>query len=251
MKENKENLNIPKEIAEEVLEVASQLLSETNNSYSLSELQEIGKEVEITPEIMTKALQKVEEKHRKIAIKQQKKQVKIKLFQKIGMGIGVIIILWSILIYNAISSSANKVKSAWAQVENQLQRKADLIPQLISLTEAQTQKELALIKLLNETYTNYQNAQTKTEKEIALNQINESLNSFNQYVLTNPQIQSSEIFKNLQYEIAGTENRIATERMRYNQAVEYYNNNIQSFPNILIASLTSFKQEDFFQAENK
>jgi LemA protein len=85
----------------------------------------------------------------------------------------------------------------------------------------------------------------------ALTTVNNAIQQFNQYAASNPQLQSSQAFTNLQYEMAGTENRIATERMRYNQAVEVYNRKIQSFPNSIVAGLTGFKAESFFEAETK
>ena len=72
---------------------------------------------------------------------------------------------------------------------------------------------------------------------------------FNQYAAATPQLQSSQAFINLQYEIAGTENRIATERMRYNQVVEGYNRKVTAFPNALIAPIIGCQRKPFFKAE--
>jgi LemA protein len=247
---NQQQPEIPEDLAKEVLEVASRMAFETaEEGYSLAELQEAGQEVSIPPEIMEKALQKVQEKHRQAEIELQEKQKTRKLIQQISIGVVSAIALWGIITYNSLLNEANKVNAAWAQVENQIQRKADLIPQLISLTQAQSQQELRLIELLNETYNNYQNANSRSEKEAVLIQVNQAIESFNQYVLNQPHLQSSQIFINLQYEIAGTENRIATERMRYNQAVTNFNSQVQSFPNRIIANLAGLEKQAFFQAQ--
>lgn len=247
---NNNQPKIPEDLVSEVLEVASRMASESVEGYSLAQLQQAGEEVSIPPEIMAKALEQVQEKHRQAAIERQKTQETWQLFGKIAIGLFLSLVLWGIITYNSLLNEANRVNAAWAQVENQIQRKADLIPQLISLTQTQAQQELRLIQMLNQTYKNYQNANTKSEKETALLEVNEAIKTFNQYVLSEPKIQSSEIFRNLQYEIAGTENRIATERMRYNQAVSNYNSKIQSFPNILIAGLAGLEKESFFQPMN-
>jgi LemA protein len=245
---NQQQPEIPEDLAKEVLEMASRMAFETTEEgYSLAELQQAGQEVSIPPEIMAKALQKVQEKHRQAEIERQEKQKTRQLIQQISIGVISAIALWGIITYNSLLNQANKVNAAWAQVENQIQRKADLIPQLISLTQAQSQQELRLIELLNQTYNNYQNANSKAEKEAALTEVNQAIESFNQYVLNQPQIQSSQIFINLQYEIAGTENRIATERMRYNQAVTNFNSQVQSFPNVIIANLAGLEKQAFFQ----
>jgi LemA protein len=134
-------------------------------------------------------------------------------------------------------------------VENQLQRKADLIPTLINLTQAQTNQEKQLILLLENARKEYLKANNSQEKLISTEKINEAINQFNQYALNNDSLASSQAFINLQYEIAGTENRIATERMRYSQSVQKYNQSVRSFPLSIIANLTNFQEESFFQGE--
>jgi LemA protein len=77
--------------------------------------------------------------------------------------------------------------------------------------------------------------------------VNQAIKRFGEYTVANPQIQSSQLFINLQYEMAGTENRIAVERMRYNKAVQSYNQQIQQFPNLVLAKAFGFKSKFFFQ----
>lgn len=80
--------------------------------------------------------------------------------------------------------------------------------------------------------------------------MNQAIDRFQNYAAANPQLQSSQLFINLQYELAGTENRIAVERMRYNQAVKAYDQKVQRFPNSLLANAFGFERIPFFQATN-
>ena len=91
-------------------------------------------------------------------------------------------------------------------------------------------------------------AVTPEEKAAALVFVNQAIGHFRDLVATNPQLQSSQLFVNLQYELAGTENRLAVERMRYNRTVQDYNQKIQGFPNSLIAKALGFEKQSFFQA---
>jgi len=93
----------------------------------------------------------------------------------------------------------------------------------------------------------YLQAVTPNEKTAAIVKVNQSIKRFGDYAAVNPQLQSSQLFINLQYEIAGTENRIAVERMRYNKAVQSYNQQIQQFPNSVLAQAFGFKSKSFFQ----
>ena len=172
------------------------------------------------------------------------------MFLKIGVGILVAIALWSIWTYNSLSTATSRVEASWAQVENQIQRRADLIPNLISVTQAYAKQEKELISLLVQSHKAYLQALTSEEKVVAYSEVNQAITSFRNYFTGNPHLQSSQLFINLQYELAGTENRLAVERMRYNQAVQAYNQKIQRFPNSLLAKAMGFKNKSFFQASS-
>ena len=94
----------------------------------------------------------------------------------------------------------------------------------------------------------YLQALTPAQKAAAIAKIDQAIARFHQYAATNPQLQSSQLYINLQYEMAGTENRLAVERMRYNQAVQAYNQQVQAFPTSLLAKAWGFHQQSFFQA---
>ncbi|MGI0480140.1 LemA family protein [Geminocystis sp. CENA526] len=239
---------IPDSIANEVLEKASELYAQTNTEgYSLTELQEIGEKVEIPPEIMSEALNQVREKHRQLQIIKEKKEQQLKIIKLSGFFLALLITIATIFSYNTLNSQREEVKARWAQVENQLQRKANLIPTLINLTQAQANQEKQLILLLENARQEYLKADNFENKLVSTEKINEAINQFNQYALNNQNLASSQAFINLQYEIAGTENRIATEIMRYNQSVQKYNQSVRSFPFSIIANLTNFQEESFFK----
>ena len=222
---------IPEEIAAEVLDLASHLYAaESSGGYSLEELQEAGKEVSIPPELIQKALKQIRTKQ------QQAKQKRQQTLQ-ISLVIGAIISLWGVLVYNSLNQQLHQVNAAWAQVENQLQRKVDLVPQLINLTQAQTQHEQQLIQQLTQSRQEYLQADNNSAKVAAITVVNSAIQDLQEYVNNNNGLQSSPAFVNLQYEITGTENRLATERRRYNQTVQIYNQKVTSFPNSIIAKI--------------
>ncbi len=248
MSHNQEQ-QIPDDIAEEVLNLASELYAQTDTQgYSLAELQEIGGKVEIPSEIISEALQKVRDKYQLQEIARQKKQQQLQTIKITALFIICLLSLLSVITYNSLSNKQQDITAKWAQVENQLARKANLIPTLISLTQAQTEQEKQLVSSLENAHNKYLEASNIDDKSTSTENIDQAIQAFNQYALNNQTLASSQAFINLQYEIAGTENRIATEKMRYNQSVQKYNQTLQSFPNSIIAKLTGFEEKSFFQS---
>ena len=241
--------NIPEEMVDDVLELASNYYQEAQSSYSLSSLQEAGSEVQIPPEFIAKALKEIQYQRQLGVEQQQKTKEQQQLFVYISAGVAVLIFLWGIISYNSITGSVQEVDSRWAQIENQLQRRTDLIPQLVNLAQTQAGIEQELIDKLVQARQSYLKADNATTKKEAIAAVNGAINQFNLYAGTSPQLQSSQAFQNLSYEVAGTENRIAVERMRYNQAVRDYNQKINSFPNSLIAGLSGFTNRSFFEVQ--
>ncbi len=244
---NNPDKRIPEEIAPEVLELASRYYANHTQSYSASDLVAAGKEVDIPAEFIQQAIRDVELKRKQ----QQHEQKRLAHFRQrlliIGAGIVAALTVWMGITYNSLQNSNVRVEAAWAQVENQLQRRADLIPNLVTVTQNYAKQEKDLVSLLVQSRQAYF---TPDEKAGATVQINQAIDRFRSYAATNPQLQSSQLFTNLQYELAGTENRLAVERMRYNQAVQGYNQKTQSFPNSLVANIFGFNKKEFFQATN-
>ncbi|MFQ4142629.1 LemA family protein [Chlorogloeopsis sp. ULAP02] len=247
---NNPEKRIPEEIAPEVLELASRYYANHTQSYSPSELVAAGKEVDIPAEFIEQAIRDVQARHRQQQEKQQRLAHLRQRLLIIGAGIVTTLAVWIGWTYNSIQSSSSRVEAAWAQVENQLQRRADLIPNLVNVTQAYAKQEKELVSLLERSRQAYLQADTPNEKAAATVQINQAIDRFRNYAAANPQLQSSQLFINLQYELTGTENRLAVERMRYNQAVQAYNQKIQSFPNSVVANTFGFEKQEYFQATN-
>ena len=240
-------VRIPEDIATEVLTLASRYYADSTQSYSMSELVQAGSEVQIPAEFIEQAIREIQAQREQRQQQQKRTSLIRQRLLKIGAGIVAVSTIWSIWTYNSLASSASDVEAAWAQVENQLQRRADLIPNLVSVTQAYAKQEQELVSLLVHSREAYLQAATPNEKAAAIAKVNQSIERFRNYAADNPQLQSSQLFVNLQYEIAGTENRVAVERMRYNHAVQIYNQQIQQFPNSVLAKVVGFKSKSFFQ----
>ncbi|MEA5580471.1 LemA family protein [Nodularia harveyana UHCC-0300] len=247
---NNQEGRIPEEIAPEVLELASRYYANHSQGYSSAELVAAGEEVDIPVEFIQQAIQDVKKREQE---KQAAQKKSAKFRQKVlmtGAGMVAVFAVWTGWTYNSIQNSKHKVDAAWAQVENQLQRRANLIPNLVNVTQGNAQREKELVDLLERSRQAYLQAETPEKKADAIAQINQAIGSFTKNAAANTQLQSSQLFTNLQYEITGTENRLAVERMRYNQAVQAHNQKIQSFPNSLVANIFGLKQQEFFPANN-
>lgn len=143
------------------------------------------------------------------------------------------------------------MEARWAQVENQLQRRADLIPNLVSVARSQAAAEQQVIEQLERSRQAYLQATGMEEQQAAMVDVEAAIREFQEAIAGNPELQTSQAFQNLSYEIAGTENRIAVERMRYNQAVQAYNGQLTRFPQSLIANLVSLEEKPYFQAQTR
>lgn len=227
------NPRIPEKLAPEVFALASRLYAQKNHEYSLEELIQAGAEAQIPPELIEQAVREIQAKHRRSA--ERRKRLRI-----IFAGFGSCVVLWGIGTYNSLSSAAVKVDAARSQLENQLSRRADLIPNLVSITQAYAKQEYELAALLTQSRQAYLQANTPSQKVAAMGEVRQAIERFKDYAAKNPQLRSSVAFINLQYELAGTENRIAVERMRYNQAVQDYNHKIQLLPNSVLARVFGF-----------
>ncbi|HTV57518.1 MAG TPA: LemA family protein [Verrucomicrobiae bacterium] len=141
------------------------------------------------------------------------------------------------------------VKANWAQVETDLQRRADLIPNLVETVKGYAAQEQTVFDDVSKARTQYMNAQTPSDKIAASNQLYGMEVKVLALAENYPQLKSNENFLRLQDELAGTENRIAVARKRYNDAIQAYNTYIGLFPNDIIAAHAGFRRNDaYFQA---
>ena len=150
--------------------------------------------------------------------------------------------------YNKFVQLDTTVKSSWAQVENQLQRRYDLIPNLVETVKGYAKQEKDVMVEVTNARAKVGGAGTVPDKIAANNQLSGALSRLMVVVEKYPDLKSNQNFMALQDELAGTENRIAVERMRYNEAVQIYNQTIKSFPSNLLAGMYGFKDAAFFEA---
>ena len=149
--------------------------------------------------------------------------------------------------YNKFVSQEEAVKAQWAQVENQLQRRNDLIPNLVETVKGYAQHEASVYKDIADARSRLLAAKTPEESIAAANQQTSALGRLLAVVENYPQLKANEQFNRLMDELAGTENRLAVERMRYNEKVQEYNTSRRQFPANLTAKMFGFKDYPFFQ----
>ncbi len=150
--------------------------------------------------------------------------------------------------YNTFVSQEEAIKTQWAQVENQLQRRNDLIPNLVESTKGFAQQERDVFGAIADSRAKLAGAQTPEQRIAAANEQSTALSRLLVVVENYPDLKSNQTFARLMDELAGTENRLAVERMRYNEAVQAYNTQRRSFPSNITASVFSFKEYPLFQA---
>src|SRR5256712_14098536 len=154
-----------------------------------------------------------------------------------------------ISVRNTLVSKNEAVKAAWSQVDIVLQRRADLIPNLVETVKGYAQQEETVFGDIARARSALLSAGTPAEKIAANQQLDGAIGRLLVIVENYPQLKSNENFLRLQDELAGTENRIAVERKRYNDALQDYNTYLLKFPNNLIAGFAGFKaNEAYFQA---
>ncbi len=150
--------------------------------------------------------------------------------------------------YNTFVSQEEAIKAQWAQVENQLQRRNDLIPNLVETVKGYAQHEESVYKDIADARSQLLSAKSPEESIAAANRQSSALGRLLAVVENYPQLKANEQFNRLMDELAGTENRLAVERMRYNERVQEYNTSRRQFPANVTAKMFGFKEYPFFQA---
>jgi LemA protein len=161
-------------------------------------------------------------------------------------GVVLLALLFVVMVYNRLVTLRNRVDNAWAQIDVQLKRRYDLIPNLIETVKGYMKHERETL----ESVTRYR-AQLVTggieEKAQANNMLSQALKSVFAVAENYPKLMANENFKMLQEELAGTENKVAYIRTAYNDSVLEYDNALQVFPNNLLAGVLGFKEKPYFQ----
>jgi LemA protein len=163
-------------------------------------------------------------------------------------GVVVACALVSACSYNKFTAQEEGIKAQWSQVENQLQRRNDLIPNLVETVKGYAQQERTVFESIADARARMTGAQTAEQKIAAANAETSALGRLFVVVENYPQLKSDAQFARLMDELAGTENRLATERMRYNDLVRAYNTLRRQFPSNVTGRMFGFKEYPYFEA---
>ncbi|MGE5509026.1 MAG: LemA family protein [Chitinophagales bacterium] len=150
--------------------------------------------------------------------------------------------------YNSLIGLDQQVKTAWAQVENQMQRRYDLIPNLVETVKGYAKHEADVMQSIADARSRYAGATTPSDKIKASGELEGALSRLLVVMERYPELKADRQFTQLQDELAGTENRLATERMRYNDTVQAYNQAILRVPTVFIARMMGFTEKPYFQS---
>lgn len=168
----------------------------------------------------------------------------------IVFGLIVVVGLWAGSGYNRLVNTSEALPKAWSQVETVLQRRYDLIPNLVNTVKGYAKHEKDLLTEVTALRSQWGAAKNQTEKVAAANQMEGALSRLMVVVEQYPQLKANENFIRLMDELAGTENRISVERMRYNETVNAYNLTVRGFPTNILAKMFGFKKsDDYFKSE--
>jgi LemA protein len=159
------------------------------------------------------------------------------------------IALWAVFLYNSLIRLRTRVREAWADIDVQLKRRYDLIPNLVETVKGYAAHESGVFEKVTEARTKAIGAKTPAEHAEAENMLTGALKTLFAVAENYPQLQASQNFLELQQELRDTEDKIQAARRFYNGNVRDYNIRIQSFPDIIFARIFGFKQEEFFELE--
>lgn len=173
-----------------------------------------------------------------------------KVFGPIGIIIIILVLLALLFIpkYNSLVTAEESVDSKWAQVENQLQRRYDLIPNLVESVKGYAKHEQDIISSISKARSQMGNARTPEEQAVANDALNGALSRLLVVVENYPNLKADANFRQLMDELAGTENRLAVAREDYNNEVQAFNKNVKRFPGNLMAGMFGFEQKEYFKA---
>ena len=167
----------------------------------------------------------------------------------IGIGVAVVVAVWLVTAYNGLVVLRQRVKNAWAQVDVQLRRRYDLIPNLVATVKGYAKHEQETFTRVTEARARAINAGTVNEQVGAENMLTGALKSLFAVVEAYPELKADAGFRQLQDELSNTESKIAFSRQFYNDTVQKFNTRIEVFPNNIVAGVFGFKGADYFNLE--
>ena len=162
----------------------------------------------------------------------------------------VLLAIYVIAIYNSLVADRNRVKNAWSQIDVELQRRFDLIPNLVESVKGYMQHEEKILSEVAELRSSWANATTVAEKSTLNNQLTESLKSLMAIAENYPDLKANQNFLELQNELENTENKISYSRRDYNDTVTKFNIKLEAFPSNIVASIFKFTKEDLFEVKD-
>ncbi len=160
----------------------------------------------------------------------------------------VLIILWAISVYNSLVALRNRVKDQWAQIDVQLKRRFDLIPNLVETVKGYTKHESETLEAVIKARNTYVSATVPEEQMKADGELTQAISKLFALTESYPDLKANTNFQALQQELTETESKIAAARQFYNDTVMVYNNKVSMVPSNIIASLFKFNKEAFFEA---
>ncbi len=162
----------------------------------------------------------------------------------------IVLTAWFTGTYNSLVQADQDVNTAWANVDASLQRRFDLVPNLARIVEKYATHEKSTFEAVTEARAHWDKAATPAERITAAKEMEGAVNSMLTIAVENyPQLKADQGFRDLQAQLEGTENRISTERIRYNGAVREYNVKIKSFFTSIVANMYGYKERPFFEKE--
>jgi LemA protein len=167
----------------------------------------------------------------------------------IFLGIVAVAIFVFVGIYNSLVQLRNRVKNAWSQIDVQLKRRYDLIPNLVETAKGYMQHERETLTAITDARSRAMGAGTVADKGAAETQLTGALSKFMLVVENYPDLKANQNFLALQEELTATENKIAFSRQAYNDSVLFYNNKIEMFPSNVVAGMFNFRPEEMFEIE--
>ena len=165
------------------------------------------------------------------------------------LGIIVVLAVWAVAIYNGLIRLKNRVDEAWSDIDVQLKRRYDLIPNLVSTVKGYAQHEKEVFEKVTEARTRAMAAQSAGDKAQAENMLSQTLKSLFAVAEAYPDLKANQNFLELQRELTDTEDKIQASRRFYNGNVRDFNTKIQVFPNNVFAGMLGFSAREFFEAE--
>lgn len=165
--------------------------------------------------------------------------------------LAAVVLIWLMLIYNGLVKLRNRTEEAWSDIDVQLKRRYDLIPNLINTVKGYAAHEKETLEKVTEMRAKAMGAKDTKEQAEAENMLSETLKSLFAVSENYPDLKANQNFLELQRELLDTENKIQASRRFYNGNVRDFNTKIQTFPNSLVAGMLGFKEKEFFEAEGE